>query len=172
VIVQPHPKIGRHGEREMMADLVQITTQELTGLDDVALVRRCIEPTIFKIRGTDMAWRLRVYATLTSGQKALLGFWIVFTHGRNGWSSLHADLQHLMGHDQFWAGIKHAARSFGLPELLDSTQAFERQLAAPAPNPMVVARLDERLVRSLPEGIRVVASFVRANPAEFVRVGG
>lgn len=64
---------------------------------------------IRRVRGQPLETRLRVHQELTPGQRTLLGFWVVYTHGASGWSSLEAQLSHLIGHEVSWSKLKEAA---------------------------------------------------------------
>lgn len=64
--------------------LVKMKRTQFNSLDHITLAWKCIEPTIQQIRGKNLNVKSQVYAQLTQGQKALLMFWILYGHTRNG----------------------------------------------------------------------------------------
>lgn len=152
-----------------MPELIDLPPKALQTYDDEELCRVCIEPAIVAVRAQPLDVRLRVFAKLTTGQQALLGFWVIYTHGRSGWSALYMQLPHLVGHDEVWSRLVGAAERLGLPDLADSIHAAERVLLSRNPDRRALAELDRQLVQLLPSALKRVAAFIRTHASEFVR---
>lgn len=148
---------------------VDLPHDGLSSYADEELCRYCIEPTIAAVRGRPMQVRLQVFAQLTPGQQALLGFWVIYTHGAYGWSSLHSQLPGLVGEAEFWPKLRDAAAHLGLRDLLRSIEAFQRVLESGHAYAGELAELDAQLLRILPPALRNAADYIRANPDQFVR---
>lgn len=152
-----------------MTGLIEMTEDELRTIDDEGLCRRCVEPAIAAVRGKPMDVRLRVYDTLGPGQRALLGFWVLYAHGSDGWTGVCAQLPHLVGHEAFWSTLEDSARQLGMADLLASMARAKPVFDASA-GPAALAELDASLLAWRPQGLAAAASYVRCHLDQFVRV--
>ncbi len=147
---------------------VRMTKKELATLADAALCEKCVRPAALAMRGQGMAVRDQVYGALTSGQRAVFMFWVVYAHGLHGWTQVYMELPHLVGQDSFWLEIKLAAKHLELQEMLELTEAFERHMReARAANKPLGTQYDERLSKALSRDLHTVAAYIRANPGMF-----
>ncbi|MFP2902277.1 hypothetical protein [Corallococcus sp. 4LFB] len=156
----------------MGTTLIRMTRQELASLDDTALCQRCVQPAALAMRGRGSDVREEVYGALTPGQRAVFMFWVLYAHGR-GWTQMCAELPHLVGEDSFWLELKLAAKHLHLDELLAQTEAFEKHLReARAANRPVQGKAqdDALLAKTLARDLHTVASYIRANPGQFVEL--
>lgn len=78
--------------------------QLFDSLDDVELAKVSIEPTIQQIRGKALTVKARVYAQLTIGKRALLMFWILYGHSRNGMTQFFCEVDYLLS--EMWPELK------------------------------------------------------------------
>jgi hypothetical protein len=148
---------------------IELTQGELRGLDDEGLCRRCVEPAIAQMRGQPMAVRLRAHEALSAAQRALLGFWVLYAHGGDGWTGVRAQLPHLVGHEAFWSTLEDSARHLGMAELLESMARARPSLDASA-EAASMAELDASLLAWRAQGLAVAASYVREHLDEFIRI--
>jgi hypothetical protein len=152
-----------------MTTPVEMTSDELRAIDDEGLCRRCVEPAIAQVRGQPMELRLRLYDTLGAGQRALLGFWVLYAHGSDGWTGVRAQLPHLVGHEAFWSTLEDSARHLGMADLLESIARAKPSFDASADTGRL-AEVDASLLAWRPNGLAVAASYVRGHLGEFVRI--
>lgn len=148
-------------------------TREMLGrLDDESLCRRCVEAVIESIRGTPMNVRQRIYEGLTKGQQALLAFWILFSHGKDGLATFRAQVDHLATHPGFWEQLGKGARRLQFEEmshLIDELQRLQRPGAAASQERL--AELGASLQQVVMQGVHVAAAYIRSHHDDFVQMG-
>ena len=148
----------------------ELTLTEIRALEPEELCRRCVAPLIPRFRGRPLQDRLREADELSTGQRMLLAFWLLYTYGSAGWLALCERLAHVIASDHFWTSLKTACDYFQLPELRAVIVDFEALRGEPEQDPARVTELDAILARLRPFALREVAELVRCEPHEFVNV--
>jgi len=148
----------------------ELTLAEIRALEPEELCRRCVAPVIPKFRGRPLHNRLEEADTLSTGQRMLFAFWLLYTYGSAGWFALCERLAHVIASDHFWASLLAACDYFRLPELRAVIVEFEALRSEPEQNSLRVKALDAALARLRPVALREVAERVRCEPDEFVHV--
>jgi len=113
---------------------IYIKRLDFNSLNDKVLGWTCIEPTIQKIQGKNISIKSQVYAQLTSGQKSLLLFWILYGHTRNGIIQFFDEVDYFLVNIDIWIEFKdkfktlyflYVTKSDRLPGLLIGFQKAE-----------------------------------------------
>jgi hypothetical protein len=98
---------------------VEIKRFDFNSLDDKTLGWICLEPTIQKIRGKSITIKSQVYAQLTSGQRSLLMFWILYGHAHNGIIQFFEEIEYLLSETDIWIEFKERFKCFEDYDLLN-----------------------------------------------------
>jgi hypothetical protein len=104
---------------------IEIKRFDFSSIDDKTLGWICIEPTIQKIQGKDLTIKSQVYAQLTSGQKSLLLFWILYGHASNGIIQLFEEIEYLFSETGIWIEFNKQFKRFGDYSLLNLINEIE-----------------------------------------------
>jgi hypothetical protein len=103
--------------------LVTVKRKDFEALNDILLIWKCIEPTIQQIRGKNFVVKSEVYSHLTSGQRALLMFQMLYGHTSNGVEEFYTHQSYLLSNKGVWSQLKKGMQYFGD---LDMVQILER----------------------------------------------
>ncbi len=181
--------------------LATMTRRELEELPDADLVASCMGPIQRRLHGGDPAPPATAIRELTSGQGALLAFWILYGHAGRGLSGFCAEMPHRLVHEGYWtllemglrrigahdllslahrlrAEVARALAEDGFPEGLGSDgdldrEGFERLVEALARlDPEVMEGLDDRYREVAPGSLGQVARCIREHPDEFAAAEG
>ncbi|HNX21781.1 MAG TPA: hypothetical protein PKG88_05390 [Bacteroidales bacterium] len=166
-----------------MNDKTQIKIKRLdfSSFDDKTLGWICIEPTIQKIRGKNLTIKSQVYAQLTSGQKTLLLFWILYGHTQNGIIQFFNEVDYLLVNNDLWFEFKERFKLFNNDDLLDLVNDLEsfysvhikRNRLRKFDNDSdaeLITRLDIKINYVMPELIKKISDYIRNNPKDFVNL--
>ncbi len=160
---------------------IEIKRLDFSSLDDKTLVWISIETTIQKIRGKNLTIKSQVYEQLTSGQKSLLLFWILYGHTQNGIVQFFNEVDYLLIDSDIWFEFNHRLQLFENNALLDlvndlesfysvhikrnRNREFDNDSAA-----QLIISLDTKINDIMPELIKKIADYIRNNPKDFVNL--
>lgn len=150
--------------------LGMIDRRVFDSLEENALIWACIHPLIHEIRGKDPIIKTEAYSSLTKGQRALLMFQILYGHTSGGAAEFfgRADMLAIKG---IWAEMQKSMRYFGDEAMLSLLMEMEEVYKSGKPGRSAVSVIDKKLKERLPESIKLICSYIRSNPGEFVRFG-
>jgi hypothetical protein len=171
--------------------LITVKRKDFESLNDVSLIWTCIQPAIQQVRGKNFAVKSEVYAHLTSGQRALLMFQVLYGHTSKGIEEFYSNLSYLLSNKGVWSQLKKGMQYFGdydmvqILEKMDivfqSIKTEEFKESAEQHN-VLIARIDKNaelsasmsllnksLSDTLPLTIKLVATYIRDNVDEFVQ---
>jgi hypothetical protein len=166
---------------------IEIIESDFYTLDDKTIAWTCIEPAIQKIKGKNLTIKSQAYATLTSGQKSLLVFWILFGHTRNGIVQFYNELDYLLKKPGIWMELINSVKYFGddnLNELMkemeilyhDYIKIDNHKNADNGSNDfnndsnflLTVKLIDNKLNNIIQDSFKRIGKFIRENSNEFV----
>jgi hypothetical protein len=172
--------------------LVTMKRQVFDSLEPVALAWACIEPTIQQIYGKDFHVKSQVYAQLTTGQRALLMFHVLYGHTPNGVAEFYSLIPYLPGQSAIWAELKAGMSYFGEDAMLRLLEEMEevysilearkqqegtewRDVGAKDleddPELLVsIDRLDANYHQIAPATLKRIGAYIHNNPSEFVQI--
>ena len=156
--------------------VVELERKTFENLGDMELITACIEPTIIQIRGQDLSVKAEKIAELHPGQQALCMFRILFpaqgtADGYASWVS------YLLEQPGYWKGILGGLRFFGdtaMIALLEETahiigsRAATDSLMPTNDEPMLLPPLFEQFQDRFADSVRMIGTYIRSNPDEFV----
>ncbi|MHB8061929.1 MAG: hypothetical protein ACYDG2_04725 [Ruminiclostridium sp.] len=171
--------------------LVTVKRNEFEALNDVSLIWTCIEPTIQQIRGKNFVVKSEAYSHLTTGQRALLMFQMLYGHTSKGVEEFYFNLSYLLINEGVWSQLKKGMQYFedyDMVQVLEKmdivfqsqkTEEFEKSaeqhkvlIADTDKNAELSASmslLNKSLSDTLPLSIKLVATYIRDNADEFVQ---
>ncbi len=157
---------------------IEMKRLDFDSMDDKTLGWICIEPTIQKIRGKNLNIKSQVYAELTSGQKSLLLFWILYGHSQNGIIQLFNELDYLLLDTDIWLEFKQRLQIFdnNLVDVVEKLESFyrvhyKRNSHKEYDNESVVhliIMLDTKIKEIMPELMKKITDYIRNNTNDFV----
>lgn len=172
--------------------LAAINQQVFDSLDDAALIWTCIEPTIQKIRGRNSAVKGDAYTELSEGQRALLMFQVMYGHTSTGIVEFYSLVPYLPSGRGIWIELKKGMQYFSdnsmlrlLGEMEGDYCALEEKILASGTERLDVCinnpDKDSHLMSSIkqhnlmfretiPNTIKLISSYIRNNPSEFVQL--
>lgn len=139
-------------------------------LEENALIWACIHPLIHEIRGKDPIIKTEVYSSLTKGQRALLMFQILYGHTSDSTAEFFG-MQDMLSIKGIWGELQNSMRYFGDNQMLSLLQEMEEAYHSGKTGSNMINSIDRKLHEIMPESIKVVCSYIRNNPGEFVRFG-
>ena len=158
--------------------LVIIKRQIFDSLDDIQLVWTCIEPTIQQIRGKNFVVKSEVYAHLTTGQRALLMFQMLYGHTSRGIEEFYSHQSYLLSNKGVWEQLKKGMQYFGdsgMLQLLEEMdivyQCVKTEKLESEHNKLIgtIRQINKTLFDILPTTINLIGNYIRNNPNEFVQ---
>lgn len=174
--------------------LVAMKRERFDALDSGALAWEAIEPVMQAIRAKGPAaqsaeFAERFAAQLTSGQRALLPFWVLYGHSRSGITEFFDAIPHMPGQTAIWSKLKTAMRYFNddaLLQLVEDMETLYYNLVAENPGSDVdrargsvegtsehreqLAQLNLLLQEAMPAALPRIGMYVRNHPDEFVLI--
>lgn len=170
--------------------MVIVKRHVFNSLDDASLIWTCIEPTIKQIRGRSFEIKLDVSNRLNNGQQALLMFQMLYGHTVNGVKEFFGNLSYLLSKKGVWSQLKNGIRYFGdygLLNLLDEMEeAYNKfienngmedseglEINATGIDSDIhktINSLDKRFYEILPATIKLIGSYIRNYPNEFLQI--
>lgn len=158
--------------------LAAMNKELFNSLDNASIIWACIEPTIKKIRGKDFTVKRDAYDELTMGQRALLMFQIIYGHTSSGILQFFSYVPYVPSGKGIWHELKKAMEYFKdysmlkiFSELEKDYLAFEEKIHA-ADDPELVSAIEQhdKMYRdTIPETIKLIGTYIRNNPSEFVK---
>ena len=150
--------------------LGMIDRQVFDSLEENALIWACIHPLIHEIRGKDPIIKIGVYSSLTKGQRALLMFQILYGHTSDSAAEFFgmADMLSIKG---IWGELQNSMRYFGDDTMLSLLQEMEEVYISGETGSNTIDSIDRKLHERIPESIKLICSYIRNHPGEFVRFG-
>lgn len=106
--------------------LVTMDRAAFEALDHAALAWARIESAILRIRGKEPKLKRQVCAELTAGQRALLMFWVLQGHARNGVAQSYQEVAYLLAEADIWRELKASLSYFGDEAMLRLVEEMER----------------------------------------------
>lgn len=166
--------------------LVAIKRKDFAALDGTALIWVCIEPTILKIRGKDFPAKADVYSQLTSGQRALLMFQILYGHTLRGVEELLFCLSYILSNQSIWSQMINGMKYFGASDMVRFLDVlytiYERfrddieqhrlkfgKTWTDAELSVSLSNLDALLRESVPATISLISSYIHDHAEQFVK---
>jgi hypothetical protein len=170
--------------------LVTMKRKDFEALNDVSLIWTCIEPTIQQVRGKNFVVKSDVYAQLSTGQRALLMFQMLYGHTSNGVEEFYSHLSYLLLNKGVWSQLKNGMRYFGdydMIQVLEKVELFFQRLKmeefkdSEEPHNILAGfdknaelsasmlLLNRSLRDTLPSTTKRVATYIRENVNEFVQ---
>jgi uncharacterized protein YlzI (FlbEa/FlbD family) len=164
--------------------------KDFEALNDVSLIWTCIEPTIQQVRGKNFVVKSDVYAQLSTGQRALLMFQMLYGHTSNGVEEFYSHLSYLLLNKGVWLQLKNGMRYFGdydMIQVLEKVELFFQRLKmeefkdSEEPHNILAGfdknaelsasmlLLNRSLRETLPSTTKRVATYIRENVNEFVQ---
>jgi hypothetical protein len=172
--------------------VVTMKRQDFDSLEPVALAWACIEPTIQQIYGKDFQVKSRVYDHLTTGQRALLMFHVLYGHTPNGVAEFYSLIPYLPGQSAIWAELKAGMNYFGedamlrlveeMEEVYSILEARKQQEGTEWRDVGVmdlendpellksIDRLDANYHQIAPATLKRIGTYIHNNPREFVQI--
>lgn len=150
--------------------LGMIDRQVFDSLEENALIWACIHPLIHEIRGKDPIIKTEVYSSLTKGQRALLMFQILYGHTSDSAAEFFgmADILSIKG---IWGDLQNSMQYFGDDAMRSLLQEMEEAYKSGKTGRSTINSIDRKLQERMPESIKLICSYIRSNPGEFVRFG-
>jgi hypothetical protein len=169
--------------------LVAIRKQAFDSLDDESLGRACMEPTFSQIRGKDISIKTAAISQLTKGQQALCMFRVMYDHAKNAKSEYYGWISYLLDKPAYWSGVTGGLRFFGDALMLELLEDTEKALGARNAklglhwSDAALSDLDhdDELLRSVnllferflliaPNSLKLISTYIRSNPQQFVEI--
>jgi hypothetical protein len=170
--------------------LVTMKRKVFDSLDHAALEWTCVEPTLQRLHsGRDPTVKSQVLAQLTNGQKAQFLFRVLYHHTGNSVVDFYCWVSYLLTEARTWSGIKGGLRYFGddaMLRLLEETESFleaknrlgdaewrdvfPQDLDDDAELLASVSRLNATFHEIAPATLKLIGTYIRDNPGEFVRI--
>lgn len=161
---------------ESATSLVTVPCDLFRESDASQLCWACIGPVMQRVRGKDQSVKLGVYRTLTPGQRALFSFWSLHGHAetRESFYSILLYLRDLGALPELESGALY----FGLDELAQLYRECSAVVCPTLPDVALGEQLSaantdelfERYRELSPAVLERIATFIRRNPQEFVRL--
>jgi hypothetical protein len=169
--------------------LVTMKRQVFDALDDTALGRACIEPTLEQLHGSGLAMRTErphILAQLTPGQMALFLFRVMYEHAGNSAPDLYCWASSALKEERRWSGIKGGLRFFGDDAMLELLGEMEVTLGASHKqgdalpwdlddDPALFAsmnRFNARFHEITARTLKLIGEYIRNKPGQFVLIEG
>ena len=152
---------------------IEIKRIDFNAFDDKTLGWICIEPTIQKMRSKNSTIKSQVYAQLTSGQKSLLLFWILYGHARHGIIQFFMEIDYLLKETDIWIEFNSRFKCFDDNDLLDLIKELrnlyiqERGIFKPDFD-LTANDFDKKYNKIIPNSLKQISKYIRNNPNEFV----
>jgi hypothetical protein len=169
----------------------RISKQAFEALNGFDLGEELVRPVVLQTRGQRMEKKHEVFEQLTQGQRALFSFWILQGHARDGWLMFLQECAAAGVTDAYLAIIKAGLRQLHDQAMLDHVLAAEAlyregqatlaecwetseedldpaQRLAYTEIQQDFSRMDPILFKRLDESMKILETYIRANPEEFV----
>ena len=174
--------------------LVAMKRETFDALDPGALAWEAIEPVMQAIRAKGPAAQSAEFAAgfaaqLTSGQRALLPFWVLYGHSRSGITEFYDAIPDMPGQVAIWSKLKTAMRYFNddtILQLVEDMETLYYNLVAENPQGDVdrsrgrvegtsehkaqLTQFNLLLQEALPAAIPRIGMYIRNHPGEFVLI--
>jgi hypothetical protein len=158
---------------------IDIKRFDFNSFDDKALGWTCIELTIQKIQGKNITIKSQVYTQLTSGQKSLLLFWILYGHTRSGIIRFFDEVDYFLVNTHIWIEFKDRFKLFDSKDLLDLVMELEsfysihikknrQKIFDNNTVSQLAIKLDKKINDIMPDLFKRIAEYIRDNPKDFV----
>jgi len=159
-----------------------------------ALAWEAIEPVMQAIRAKGPAAQSAEFAAgfaaqLTSGQRALLPFWVLYGHSRSGITEFYDAIPDMPGQVAIWSKLKTAMRYFNddtILQLVEDMETLYYNLVAENPqgdadrargsaewtseHKAQLTQFNLLLQEALPAAIPRIGMYIRNHPGEFVLI--
>jgi hypothetical protein len=159
--------------------LISVQKAKFEALNPHALAWVCIEPTMQQSRAKDLSVKSRIYNQLTTGQRALYMFWVLYGHANNGILPFCTGIASIAGN--IWEELKKSFAYFGdeaMRQLVEEMETLYHKIEAR--NHVfsdfellaIAKRLDSTYHLISPAALVRVADYIRCHPDEFVYFEG
>lgn len=169
--------------------MITIKRREYEALDDIALIRACMDSTIREIQGKSFEIKSKAFKRLEAGERALLLFLMLYGHTEGGIAEFFC-LSYLLSKGSVWHEFKYGIRYFGDYTLLNLIDEMEEVYAhikkhcgkngPEHPEDIhiiedtdlqaAIKRLDKRMLDILPISVRLIGLYIRKHPHEFLKI--
>lgn len=151
---------------------IRMTRQEFESLDDAALIWCCVEPSILEVRGKEPGTKSKAMQQLSSSQRALFLFQVLYGHAGNGAAAFFTQTAYLAETLDCFSALKSAMTFFHDEEMLRIVEQFERAYIALKQSEPVSSQeledLDQMYSERIPHTLHRIAAYIRTQPAEFL----
>ena len=140
-------------------------------LDDESVIWSCVEPILNKIANHDAETKARVLAELNDGQRALFLFQLLYGYANHGVKQLYSEIEELSKTADIFPGIKAGMEYFGDSDMLALVSVIEKGFHEATDDPenqSYFQQLDRFYQETVPMSVKLIADYIKANPAEFV----
>lgn len=141
-------------------------------LDDEKIIWICVEPIVQAVRGKHPQIKSQVIMQLNNGQRALFFFQVLYGHANHGISQFFHQISYLMDTVDIWSALKSGVKYFGDIEMLGLIEKMENAYyteAKESGNTVFFEELDRLYKEMIPSTVKLVGSFIRNHPAEFIQ---
>lgn len=161
-------------------------------MNDVSLIWACIGPTMQQVRGRNFVVKSEIYATLTPGQRALFMFQVLYGHTLYGVEEFYSHFSYLLSNKSFWSQLKKGMQYFedyAMLQILEQMDIVFQSLEIEKSKESVeqyniliadidkntelstsISLLNKSLNDTLPLTVKLVATYIRDNADEFVKL--
>ncbi len=171
--------------------MVKMKQAEFDELSDEELGRACVEPMLLSIRGKDNVTKTQMISSLNRSQQALCMFRIMYDHAKNSVGEYYAWIAYLLQAPGYWSGVMGGLRYFEdqkMMQLLEDTKLVieerSRELNKPIESVSIndldqdrelsekVDRLYAKFKEIASSSMKLISTFIRSNPQNFVTIVG
>ncbi|KQO14749.1 hypothetical protein [Paenibacillus sp. Leaf72] len=168
--------------------LAVMSKQDFDTLNDERLGWACSKHILLQIRGKDRQAKNEAMAGLNESQRALCMFRVFYDHAKNSVSEYYGWVSQLLAEPGYWSGVTSGLQFFGdssMLRLLEETkEIFEerrvrlglqwsdavlKDLEQDHDLMAAASRLFSHLNEIAPQSLRLIRTYIRANPQQFVR---
>jgi hypothetical protein len=152
----------------------KISRVKFESLENSELIRACLEPVIRQIRGKNFDIKSGTYAQLNAGQRALLMFWVFYSHAQNGLEQFFGEVGYLLDNPGVFREFTRAMEYFKDCDMRDILAGIEELYAAARGEKCDIqeemGRLEEEYRRSAPLSLKLAANYIRDNTSYFIEI--
>ena len=149
-----------------------MTQREFNILDDEKLIWACVEPIVLQVRGKDPETKLQIIRWLKRGQQALFMYQILYGHASHSVSSFIYQISYLAERLDIWSALKSGMDYFHDSEmrsLIEKMESAYNAIMKQNTDTASLNELDEMYRERLPATLKLVGTFIRGNPGEFMQ---
>jgi hypothetical protein len=154
--------------------LTTIARARFESLDNESLIRACLEPVIKQIWGKNFDIKSDAYSRLNAAQRALMMFWVFYSHSQNGLARFYGEVGYLLEKPGVFREFERAMEYFKDPDMKEIItgveELYEAAKGGKCDTQEGMDRLDEGYSRAAPLLLKLVAEYIRDNPGMFVEL--